>query len=75
MLVIIKTSDSLHTFLKQPPYFTKSLFLQGKPEDPIYVLLDVGGGWGEILKTYTLLYKGGEFQLSTRLLISFSHDF
>ena len=51
MLVIIKTSDSLHTFLKQPPYFTKSLFLQGKPEDPIYVLLDVGGGWGEILQT------------------------
>ena len=47
MLVIIKTSDSLHTFLKQPPYFTKSLFLQGKPEDPIYGV-EI---WGEILKT------------------------
>ena len=66
------------TFLEQPSYFTKPPFLWVKYESPplfSWVRGCGGGGRGKILKIQTLLYKGGEFQLWTRLLISFSQDF
>ena len=64
VLLIIKFSDRLPTLFETTTLFYQTSWV--KPEPPFF-----GGG---ILKIWTLLYKGGESQLWTRLLISFSQD-
>ena len=61
-------------FVNQPTYFTKPRFLWVKSESPPF-FLGGGGEGGGFLKIQIPLYKGEEFQLLTRLLITSNHYF